>query len=159
MKLEKFLLKQKEFENSKKELFNELLELKKVYPYYLCGIDKSIIINNVILEKSAIPTINFYKIEVVSYGEVFYIKIPSNINYIKTLEYDILRSELLSRINCFRKADLSNKKDSDLYKRIIEDVKYLKKHYMNMYKKETNIFKDEILYLYNIKTCKDNNNR
>lgn len=149
--LENFIKKQDEVEALKKELCNYLIELKKKYPHYLYSIDKDIVINNIVVKKSLIPTIVFYNIEIISYGFVSYINIPSNINYIKTLEYNILRTTLLSKIDILEKRRTKNENNKSFYDEIVVDVKYLKKNYKNMYKKEVNTFKDKISLLYSIK--------
>ena len=80
---------------------------------------------------------------------------PSNINYIKTLEYEILRKNIVNKISSFRETIKGDEYNVKFYDSIVEDIKNLKKKYLNMYKKETNIFKEDIAFLYNIKNGKN----
>ena len=101
-------------------------------------------------------TINFYVIEILIKDDIYdTIHIPSNINYIKTLEYEILRKNIVNKISSFRETIKGDEYNVKFYDSIVEDIKNLKKKYLNMYKKETNIFKEDIAFLYNIKNGKN----
>lgn len=149
--LKNIITGQKALEVSKRNLKKDLLKLKNKYPIYLSAIDNDMEINYIEILKSPIQTITFYKLEILSFGEISYINIPSNINYIKTLEYELLRSNFLNAIKSMKNKLKQDKDISKEYYLLINDIKTLKKNYSTMYRKETNIFKDEIIFLYNLK--------
>lgn len=156
MNIEKIIKQISILESMKKDFVKYLVSLKNEYPVYLEKVDKDIQILNVSIKKSKIPTINFYVIEILIKDDIYdTIHIPSNINYIKTLEYEILRKNIVNKISSFRETIKSDDYNVKFYDSIVEDVKNLKKKYLNMYKKETNIFKEDIAFLYNIKNGKN----
>ena len=156
MNIEKIIKQISILESMKKDFVKYLVSLKNEYPVYLEKVDKDIQILNVSIKKSKIPTINFYVIEILIKDDIYdTIHIPSNINYIKTLEYEILRKNIVNKISSFRETIKGDEYNVKFYDSIVEDVKNLKKKYLNMYKKETNIFKEDIAFLYNIKNGKN----
>ena len=158
MNIEKIIKQTQLLNLMKNDLIKYLLELKKEYPVYLEKVNNEMIILNINLVKSKIPTINFYDIEVAQNGVIFdVIYIPSNINYLKTLEYELLRNDILMKIHSFRKTIKSDDYDQVVYDNIVEKIRNVKKRYLNMYKKETNIFKEEISFLYNLQYSKTKN--
>ena len=158
MKIEKIIKQTQLLNLMKNDLIKYLLELKKEYPVYLEKVNNEMIILNINLVKSKIPTINFYDIEVAQNGVIFdVIYIPSNINYLKTLEYELLRNDILMKIHSFRKTIKGDDYDQVVYDDIVEKIRNVKKRYLNMYKKETNIFKEEISFLYNLQYSKTKN--
>lgn len=158
MNIEKIIKQTQLLNLMKNDLIKYLLELKKEYPVYLEKVNNEMIILNINLVKSKIPTINFYDIEVAQNGVIFdVIYIPSNINYLKTLEYELLRNDILMKIHSFRKTIKCDDYDQVVYDDIVEKIRNVKKRYLNMYKKETNIFKEEISFLYNLQYSKTKN--
>lgn len=156
MNIEKIIKQISILESMKKDFVKYLVSLKNEYPVYLEKVDKDMQILNVSIKKSKIPTINFYVIEILIKDDIYdTIHIPSNINYIKTLEYEILRKNIVNKISSFRETIKGDDYNVKFYDSIVEDVKNLKKKYLNMYKKETNIFKEDIAFLYNIKNGKN----
>lgn len=155
MKIENLLKQQNILDNLKEDYISFLMELKKDYPLSLNYVDKSSIINRIYTVKSKIPTINFYCIELIQNDILSTIYIPSNINYLKSLEYEIHRNKLLNRIEIFKKTIHENIYDEVAYDELTEAIKFLKSKFINMYKKETNLFKDEIRFLYNLKNGKN----
>ena len=156
MNIEKIIKQISILESMKKDFVKYLVSLKNEYPVYLEKVDKDIQILNISIKKSKIPTINFYVIEILIKDDIYdTIHIPSNINYIKTLEYEILRKNIVNKISSFRETIKGDDYNVKFYDSIVEDVKNLKKKYLNMYKKETNIFKEDIAFLYNIKNGKN----
>lgn len=156
MNIEKIIKQISILESMKKDFVKYLVSLKNEYPVYLEKVDKDMQILNVSIKKSKIPTINFYVIEILIKDDIYdTIHIPSNINYIKTLEYEILRKNIVNKISSFRETIKGDEYNVKFYDSIVEDVKNLKKKYLNMYKKETNIFKEDIAFLYNIKNGKN----
>lgn len=155
MKIENLLKQQNILDNLKEDYISFLMELKKDYPLSLNYVDKSSIINRIYTVKSKIPTINFYCIELIQNDILNTIYIPSNINYLKSLEYEIHRNKLLNRIEIFKKTIHENIYDEVAYDELTEAIKFLKSKFINMYKKETNLFKDEIRFLYNLKNGKN----
>lgn len=156
MNIEKIIKQISILESMKKDFVKYLVSLKNEYPVYLEKVDKDIQILNVSIKKSKIPTINFYVIEILIKDDIYdTIHIPSNINYIKTLEYEILRKNIVNKISSFRETIKGDEYNVKFYDSIVEDIKNLKKKYLNMYKKETNIFKEDIAFLYNIKNGKN----
>lgn len=155
MKIENLLKQQNILDNLKEDYISFLMELKKDYPLSLNDVDKSSIINRIYTVKSKIPTINFYCIELIQNDILSTIYIPSNINYLKSLEYEIHRNKLLNRIEIFKKTIHDNIYDEVAYDELTEAIKFLKSKFINMYKKETNLFKDEIRFLYNLKNGKN----
>lgn len=155
MKIENLLKQQNILDNLKEDYISFLMELKKDYPLSLNDVDKSSIINRIYTVKSKIPTINFYCIELIQNDILSTIYIPSNINYLKSLEYEIHRNKLLNRIEIFKKTIHENIYDEVAYDELTEAIKFLKSKFINMYKKETNLFKDEIRFLYNLKNGKN----
>ena len=156
MNIEKIIKQISVLESMKKDFVKYLVSLKNEYPVYLEKVDKDMQILNVSIKKSKIPTINFYVIEILIKDDIYdTIHIPSNINYIKTLEYEILRKNIVNKISSFRETIKDDEYNVKFYDSIVEDIKNLKKKYLNMYKKETNIFKEDIAFLYNIKNGKN----
>ena len=156
MNIEKIIKQISILESMKKDFVKYLVSLKNEYPVYLEKVDKDIQILNVSIKKSKIPTINFYVIEILIKDDIYdTIHIPSNINYIKTLEYEILRKNIVNKISSFRETIKGDEYNVKFYDSIVEDIRNLKKKYLNMYKKETNIFKEDIAFLYNIKNGKN----
>lgn len=155
MKIENLLKQQNILDNLKEDYISFLIELKKDYPLSLNDVDKSSIINRIYTVKSKIPTINFYCVELIQNDILGTIYIPSNINYLKSLEYEIHRNKLLNRIEIFKKTIHENIYDEVAYDELTEAIKFLKSKFINMYKKETNLFKDEIRFLYNLKNGKN----
>ena len=156
MNIEKIIKQISILESMKKDFVKYLVSLKNEYPVYLEKVDKDIQILNVSIKKSKIPTINFYVIEILIKDDIYdTIHMPSNINYIKTLEYEILRKNIVNKISSFRETIKGDEYNVKFYDSIVEDIKNLKKKYLNMYKKETNIFKEDIAFLYNIKNGKN----
>ena len=156
MNIEKIIKQISILESMKKDFVKYLVSLKNEYPVYLEKVDKDMQILNVSIKKSKIPTINFYVIEILIKDDIYdTIHIPSNINYIKTLEYEILRKNIVNKISSFRETIKGDDYNVKFYDSIVEDIKNLKKKYLNMYKKETNIFKEDIAFLYNIKNGKN----
>ena len=156
MNIEKIIKQISILESMKKDFVKYLVSLKNEYPVYLEKVDKDIHILYVSIKKSKIPTINFYVIEILIKDDIYdTIHIPSNINYIKTLEYEILRKNIVNKISSFRETIKGDEYNVKFYDSIVEDIKNLKKKYLNMYKKETNIFKEDIAFLYNIKNGKN----
>lgn len=156
MNIEKIIKQISILDSMKKDLVKYLISLKKEYSVYLDKVDNNMKILNVSIIKSKIPTINFYVIEVLIKDEVYdKIYIPSNINYIKTLEYEIIRKDIVNKIKSFKSTISGDTYNEKYYDSIVEDVKSLKKKYLNMYKKETNIFKEDIAFLYQIKNGKN----
>lgn len=156
MNIEKIIKQISILESMKKDFVKYLVSLKNEYPVYLEKVDKDIQILNVSIKKSKIPTINFYVIEILIKDDIYdTIHIPSNINYIKTLEYEILRKNIVNKISSFRETIKGDDYNVKFYDSIVEDIRNLKKKYLNMYKKETNIFKEDIAFLYNIKNGKN----
>ena len=156
MNIEKIIKQISILESMKKDFVKYLVSLKNEYPVYLEKVDKDMQILNVSVKKSKIPTINFYVIEILIKDDIYdTIHIPSNINYIKTLEYEILRKNIVNKISSFRETIKGDEYNVKFYDSIVEDIKNLKKKYLNMYKKETNIFKEDIAFLYNIKNGKN----
>ena len=156
MNIEKIIKQISVLESMKKDFVKYLVSLKNEYPVYLEKVDKDIQILNVSIKKSKIPTINFYVIEILIKDDIYdTIHIPSNINYIKTLEYEILRKNIVNKISSFRETIKGDEYNVKFYDSIVEDIRNLKKKYLNMYKKETNIFKEDIAFLYNIKNGKN----
>ena len=156
MNIEKIIKQISILESMKKDFVKYLVSLKNEYPVYLEKIDKDMQILNVSIKKSKIPTINFYVIEILIKDDIYdTIHIPSNINYIKTLEYEILRKNIVNKISSFRETIKGDDYNVKFYDSIVDDIKNLKKKYLNMYKKETNIFKEDIAFLYNIKNGKN----
>lgn len=156
MNIEKIIKQISVLDSMKKDFVKYLVSLKNEYPVYLEKVDKDIQILNVSIKKSKIPTINFYVIEILIKDDIYdTIHIPSNINYIKTLEYEILRKNIVNKISSFRETIKGDEYNVKFYDSIVEDIKNLKKKYLNMYKKETNIFKEDIAFLYNIKNGKN----
>ncbi len=156
MNIEKIIKQISILDSMKKDLVKYLISLKKEYSVYLDKVDNNMKILNVSIIKSKIPTINFYVIEVLIKDEVYdKIYIPSNINYIKTLEYEIIRKDIVNKIKSFKSTISGDTYNEKYYDSIVEDIKSLKKKYLNMYKKETNIFKEDIAFLYQIKNGKN----
>ena len=156
MNIEKIIKQISVLESMKKDFVKYLVSLKNEYPVYLEKVDKDMQILNVSIKKSKIPTINFYVIEILIKDDIYdTIHIPSNINYIKTLEYEILRKNIVNKISSFRETIKGDEYNVKFYDSIVEDIRNLKKKYLNMYKKETNIFKEDIAFLYNIKNGKN----
>lgn len=156
MNIEKIIKQISILESMKKDFVKYLVSLKNEYPVYLEKVDKDMQILNVSIKKSKIPTINFYVIEILIKDDIYdTIHIPSNINYIKTLEYEILRKNIVNKISSFRETIKGDEYNVKFYDSIVEDIRNLKKKYLNMYKKETNIFKEDIAFLYNIKNGKN----
>ena len=156
MNIEKIIKQISVLDSMKKDFVKYLVSLKNEYPVYLDKVDKDMQILNVSIKKSKIPTINFYVIEILIKDDIYdTIHIPSNINYIKTLEYEILRKNIVNKISSFRETIKGDDYNVKFYDSIVEDIKNLKKKYLNMYKKETNIFKEDIAFLYNIKNGKN----
>ena len=156
MNIEKIIKQISVLDSMKKDFVKYLVSLKNEYPVYLEKVDKDMQILNVSIKKSKIPTINFYVIEILIKDDIYdTIHIPSNINYIKTLEYEILRKNIVNKISSFRETIKGDDYNVKFYDSIVEDIKNLKKKYLNMYKKETNIFKEDIAFLYNIKNGKN----
>lgn len=156
MNIEKIIKQISVLDSMKKDFVKYLVSLKNEYPVYLEKVDKDMQILNVSIKKSKIPTINFYVIEILIKDDIYdTIHIPSNINYIKTLEYEILRKNIVNKISSFRETIKGDEYNVKFYDSIVEDIKNLKKKYLNMYKKETNIFKEDIAFLYNIKNGKN----
>ena len=156
MNIEKIIKQISVLESMKKDFVKYLVSLKNEYPVYLEKVDKDMQILNVSVKKSQIPTINFYVIEILIKDDIYdTIHIPSNINYIKTLEYEILRKNIVNKISSFRETIKGDEYNGKFYDSIVDDIKNLKKKYLNMYKKETNIFKEDIAFLYNIKNGKN----
>ena len=156
MNIEKIIKQISILESMKKDFVKYLVSLKNEYPVYLEKVDKDMQILNVSIKKSKIPTINFYVIEILIKDDIYdTIHIPSNINYIKTLEYEILRKNIVNKISSFRETIKGDDYNVKFYDSIVDDIKNLKKKYLNMYKKETNIFKEDIAFLYNIKNGKN----
>lgn len=156
MNIEKIIKQISVLDSMKKDFVKYLVSLKNEYPVYLEKVDKDIQILNVSIKKSKIPTINFYVIEILIKDDIYdTIHIPSNINYIKTLEYEILRKNIVNKISSFRETIKGDEYNVKFYDSIVEDIRNLKKKYLNMYKKETNIFKEDIAFLYNIKNGKN----
>lgn len=156
MNIEKIIKQISVLDSMKKDFVKYLVSLKNEYPVYLEKVDKDMQILNVSVKKSKIPTINFYVIEILIKDDIYdTIHIPSNINYIKTLEYEILRKNIVNKISSFRETIKGDDYNVKFYDSIVEDIKNLKKKYLNMYKKETNIFKEDIAFLYNIKNGKN----
>ena len=156
MNIEKIIKQISVLDSMKKDFVKYLVSLKNEYPVYLEKVDKDMQILNVSVKKSKIPTINFYVIEILIKDDIYdTIHIPSNINYIKTLEYEILRKNIVNKISSFREIIKGDEYNVKFYDSIVEDIKNLKKKYLNMYKKETNIFKEDIAFLYNIKNGKN----
>ena len=156
MNIEKIIKQISVLDSMKKDFVKYLVSLKNEYPVYLDKVDKDMQILNVSVKKSKIPTINFYVIEILIKDDIYdTIHIPSNINYIKTLEYEILRKNIVNKISSFRETIKVDDYNVKFYDSIVEDIKNLKKKYLNMYKKETNIFKEDIAFLYNIKNGKN----
>lgn len=156
MNIEKIIKQISVLDSMKKDFVKYLVSLKNEYPVYLEKVDKDMQILNVSVKKSKIPTINFYVIEILIKDDIYdTIHIPSNINYIKTLEYEILRKNIVNKIGSFRETIKGDDYNVKFYDSIVEDIKNLKKKYLNMYKKETNIFKEDIAFLYNIKNGKN----
>jgi hypothetical protein len=156
MNIEKIIKQISVLDLMKKDFVKYLVSLKNEYPVYLEKVDKDMQILNVSIKKSKIPTINFYVIEILIKDDIYdTIHIPSNINYIKTLEYEILRKNIVNKISSFRETIKGDEYNVKFYDSIVEDIKNLKKKYLNMYKKETNIFKEDIAFLYNIKNGKN----
>lgn len=156
MNIEKIIKQISVLDSMKKDFVKYLVSLKNEYPVYLEKVDKDMQILNVSVKKSKIPTINFYVIEILIKDDIYdTIHIPSNINYIKTLEYEILRKNIVNKISSFRETIKGDEYNVKFYDSIVEDIKNLKKKYLNMYKKETNIFKEDIAFLYNIKNGKN----
>jgi len=156
MNIEKIIKQISVLDSMKKDFVKYLVSLKNEYPVYLEKVDKDMQILNVSIKKSKIPTINFYVIEILIKDDIYdTIHIPSNINYIKTLEYEILRKNIVNKISSFRETIKGDEYNVKFYDSIVEDIRNLKKKYLNMYKKETNIFKEDIAFLYNIKNGKN----
>lgn len=156
MNIEKIIKQISVLDSMKKDFVKYLVSLKNEYPVYLDKVDKDMQILNVSIKKSKIPTINFYVIEILIKDDIYdTIHIPSNINYIKTLEYEILRKNIVNKISIFRETIKGDEYNVKFYDSIVEDIRNLKKKYLNMYKKETNIFKEDIAFLYNIKNGKN----
>ena len=156
MNIEKIIKQISVLDSMKKDFVKYLVSLKNEYPVYLEKVDKDMQILNVSIKKSKIPTINFYIIEILIKDDIYdTIHIPSNINYIKTLEYEILRKNIVNKISSFRETIKGDEYNVKFYDSIVEDIRNLKKKYLNMYKKETNIFKEDIAFLYNIKNGKN----
>lgn len=156
MNIEKIIKQISVLDSMKKDFVKYLVSLKNEYPVYLDKVDKDMQILNVSIKKSKIPTINFYVIEILIKDDIYdTIHIPSNINYIKTLEYEILRKNIVNKISSFRETIKGDEYNVKFYDSIVEDIRNLKKKYLNMYKKETNIFKEDIAFLYNIKNGKN----
>ena len=156
MNIEKIIKQISVLDSMKKDFVKYLVSLKNEYPVYLEKVDKDMQILNVSIKKSKIPTINFYVIEILIKDDIYdTIHIPSNINYIKTLEYEILRKNIVNKISSFRETIKGDEYNVKFYDSIVEDIKNLKKKYLNMYKKETNIFKEDVAFLYNIKNGKN----
>ncbi len=156
MNIEKIIKQISILDSMKKDLVKYFISLKKEYSVYLDKVDNNMKILNVSIIKSKIPTINFYVIEVLIKDEVYdKIYIPSNINYIKTLEYEIIRKDIVNKIKSFKSTISGDTYNEKYYDSIVEDIKSLKKKYLNMYKKETNIFKEDIAFLYQIKNGKN----
>lgn len=156
MNIEKIIKQISVLDSMKKDFVKYLVSLKNEYPVYLEKVDKDMQILNVSIKKSKIPTINFYVIEILIKDDIYdTIHIPSNINYIKTLEYEILRKNIVNKISSFRETIKGGEYNVKFYDSIVEDIRNLKKKYLNMYKKETNIFKEDIAFLYNIKNGKN----
>ena len=156
MNIEKIIKQISVLDSMKKDFVKYLVSLKNEYPVYLEKVDKDMQILNVSVKKSKIPTINFYVIEILIKDDIYdTIHIPSNINYIKTLEYEILRKNIVNKISSFRETIKGDEYNVKFYDSIVEDIRNLKKKYLNMYKKETNIFKEDIAFLYNIKNGKN----
>ena len=156
MNIEKIIKQISVLDSMKKDFVKYLVSLKNEYPVYLEKVDKDMQILNVSVKKSKIPTINFYVIEILIKDDIYdTIHIPSNINYIKTLEYEILRKNIVNKISSFREIIKGDEYNVKFYDSIVEDIRNLKKKYLNMYKKETNIFKEDIAFLYNIKNGKN----
>lgn len=156
MNIEKIIKQISVLDSMKKDFVKYLVSLKNEYPVYLEKVDKDMQILNVSIKKSKIPTINFYVIEILIKDDIYdTIHIPSNINYIKTLEYEILRKNIVNKISSFRETIKGDEYNVKFYDSIVEDIRNLKKKYLNMYKKETNIFKEDVAFLYNIKNGKN----
>lgn len=156
MNIEKIIKQISVLDSMKKDFVKYLVSLKNEYSVYLDKVDKDMQILNVSIKKSKIPTINFYVIEILIKDDIYdTIHIPSNINYIKTLEYEILRKNIVNKISSFRETIKGDEYNVKFYDSIVEDIRNLKKKYLNMYKKETNIFKEDIAFLYNIKNGKN----
>lgn len=155
MNFKEIIVLQSSLVEEKTKLYNQLVDLKRKYPIYFACLGNNVVINNVSLSKSPIPNINFYVVDVNTNGSNLIINIPSNINYIKTLEYEILRKELVDQITRFNKLNESDKFNKSLYNEIVMQIKYLKRHYINLYKKETNILKELIINIYNLRNGKN----
>ena len=72
MNIEKIIKQTQLLNLMKNDLIKYLLELKKEYPVYLEKVNNEMIILNINLVKSKIPTINFYDIEVNQYKNHFH---------------------------------------------------------------------------------------
>jgi len=155
MKIENLLKQQNILDNLKEDFLSFLIELKKSYPLLLNDVNKDSIINRVYTIKSKIPTINFYCIELVWNDILSTIYFPSNINYLKSLEYEIHRNIFINKIEVFKKTINETSYNETIYNELIDSIKFLKGQFINMYKKETNIFKDEVRFLYNLKNGKN----
>lgn len=154
--IKQLIQNKKAYKASAIEFKKVLLELKEKYPNYLKNVSEDSEIIDVNQCKSIIPNIQFY--EVLLHSELLgvqYIKIPSNINYLKTLEYEINRSKILKLISFIASQKEKGLDYDNAYKDVINQIKGLKKGFINMYKKEPNTFKDKIIFLYSLRNGKD----
>lgn len=149
----KNLIQTKKAYNASAESFKKtLLELKQQYPNYLRNVSDDSEIIDVNSCPSKIPHIQFY--EILLHSEILgvkSVKIPSNINYLKTLEYEINRNHILGLINIIKSQKEKGLDYSKTYIDAVNEIKNLKKGFLNMYRKETNTFKEEIIFLYTIR--------
>lgn len=82
-------------DNSRQELFNKIIELKKQFPFYFRNFNSSCIVNNVSVIKQNNKETTF-NIEIFDgNGTVFYLALPVNVTKLKTIEYGCIRSIFL----------------------------------------------------------------
>ena len=150
--MKKYITLKKEIEVRKSLLFNQLIELKKVFPIYLNQINQNMILDDIEFKKSAISTINMYEYKLIDLKkeQLLYVYIPSNLNYLKSLEYEIIRNKLVEHINIFNTNYSFGAYTIEEYISIVREIKDLKKKYINMYKKEENVFKDLIVGIHKL---------
>lgn len=86
-------------ENSRVELFNKIIELKKQFPFYFRNFDSNCIINHATIVKQKDKD-TMFNIEIFDgNGSIFYIMLPINITKLKTIEYSYIRNAFLSEKN------------------------------------------------------------
>lgn len=159
--MKKYITLKKELEAKKSLLFKQLIELKKTFPIYLSCVNQNMILDDIEFKKNPISTINMYEYKLIDpkKEQLLYVYIPSNLNYLKSLEYEIIRNKLVEHINTFNTNYSFGAYTIEEYVSIVKEIKCLKNKYINMYKKEQNVFKDLIIGIYKLNLLNGKNSK